>query len=50
MERFSQYLAEIVDASEICRMISAPSQEIPEKVILGEICCSVTEHLYESIQ
>jgi len=50
MERFSQYLAEIVDASEIHHTISAPSQEILKKVILGEVCCSVTEHLYKSIQ
>ena len=33
----SKYLAEIVDASEIHCMISAPSQEILKKVILGEI-------------
>jgi len=50
MERFSQYLAEIIDALEICHTISAPSQEILEKVIQEEIHCSVTVHLYKSIQ
>jgi len=34
---FSQYLAEIVNASEIRCTISAPSQEILKKVILGEM-------------
>jgi hypothetical protein len=37
MERFSQYLAEIVDASDIRCTISASSQEILEKVMLREI-------------
>ena len=35
----SKYLVEIVDASEICCMISAPSQEILKKVILGDDKC-----------
>ena len=35
----SKYLAEIVDASEICCTISAPSQEILKKVILGDDKC-----------
>ncbi|KIJ90079.1 hypothetical protein K443DRAFT_15547 [Laccaria amethystina LaAM-08-1] len=44
-ERFCQYLAEIVDALEIHCTISAPSQEILKKVILGEVSQTVTEHL-----
>ena len=35
----SKYLAEIVDASEIHCTISAPSQEILKKVILGDDRC-----------
>ena len=35
----SKYLAEIVDASEIHCMISAPSQEILKKVIPGDDKC-----------
>ena len=35
--RFHQYLAEIVNASEIHCTISAPSQEILKRVILREI-------------
>jgi hypothetical protein len=37
MKRFSQYLAEIIDAFDIHCTISAPSQEILEKVMLREI-------------
>ena len=35
----SKYLAEIVDASQICCTISAPSQEILKKAILGDDKC-----------
>ena len=35
----SKYLVEIVDASEIHCTISAPSQEILKKVILGDDKC-----------
>ena len=35
----SKCLAEIVDASEICCTISAPSQEILKKLMLGEDKC-----------
>ena len=36
---YSKYLAEILDASEIRCMISAPSQEILKKVIPGDDKC-----------
>jgi hypothetical protein len=47
---FSVCLAEIDYASEICRAISALTQEILEGVADGKRLSRITEHLCESIQ